>query len=472
MSGGRKWHMHICLLLISLFLVSNRRGNILVNCFNKEGHEAIGMVAMSGMKNDQLYELKKILNGKDLVDIGKWGHLVHNKIKEAEPMHYNLQKNDCQKTDFTCEDKNGLCLLNSIKHFYNNIMSQSSQSSQPSQPTQLSQPSQPSQPTQPTQPTHPSQSEPSVPFKYPKNVQFTDSDSLKYLVSLISDMHQPLRIGYHYDDGGKKIIITHTTNEYGKVKSDLFSYLDYELIDKMIHKYESSWYSGWTHINRIFDEHKKDEILFKKNGINVIDIWAKEIINEFCSEFYLNHYVTKFMTSRKNELHFDITKEIDIPYDLEFQMERLLRINILRAGSRISIILNHIFENKKFSNFRKKSEFDRAEYNELEKYQTASVYRSNAIFINMAIICIVLMVIFYVNIVMSRRNKMYLPDKMEGVELQGKCNVDTSLCCHFLHISSFEAHRLCVFNVCTYEHKLPFVYTRCVTVVSYTIRAP
>ncbi|SBT30908.1 P1 nuclease, putative [Plasmodium ovale wallikeri] len=342
MSGGRKWCMHICLFVISLFLVSNRRGDIFVDCFNKEGHEAIGMVAMSGMKNDQLYELKKILNGKDLVDIGKWGHLVHSKIKEAEPMHYNLQKNDCQKTEFTCEDKNGLCLLNAIKHFYNNIMSQSSQQS----------------PHSPPSPPSP-QSEPSVPFKYPKNVQFTDSDSIKYLVSLISDMHQPLRIGYHYDDGGKKISITHTTNEYEKVKSDLFSYLDHELIGKMIHKYESSWYSGWTHINRIFDEHKKDEILFKKNGINAIDIWAKEIVNEFCSEFYLNNYVTKFMTSIKNELHFDLTKEIDIPYDLEFEMERLLRINILRAGSRISIILNHIFENKKFSNFRKKSEFDR-----------------------------------------------------------------------------------------------------------------
>ncbi|SBT30907.1 P1 nuclease, putative [Plasmodium ovale wallikeri] len=103
-----------------------------------------------------------------------------------------------------------------------------------------------------------------------------------------------------------------------------------------------------------------------------------------------------------------------------------------------------------------------AEYNELEKYQTASIEelqkgatkergettehaqarwctvanprKGSSCHVQHAtchtchtphVICPpspLQMVIFYVNIVMSRRNKMYLPDKMEGVELQGKCN--------------------------------------------------
>ncbi|ETW55014.1 hypothetical protein PFUGPA_02837 [Plasmodium falciparum Palo Alto/Uganda] len=343
LKGGMSLVSFFCFLSFFLFffLFHNNNNTILyVNCFNNEGHEAIGMVAMSGLKNEQLYELKKLLNGKDLVDIGKWGHIVHDKINGAKNMHFNLQENDCRNINFECKDTNGLCLINSIKYFYNKLLS-----TNPDSQNKIYNNIDKKEILKKSK------------FIYPRNINFTDSDSLKYLISLISDLHQPLRIGFTHDNGGQDINITHFNIDGTKVKTNLFQYMDNEIIDKMINKYQSSWYSGWTHINRIFDEHKKDEELFEQHGIDVIDIWAKQIISEFCSEFYLNHYVTHFMMSKGDQLHFDTSKNIDIFYDLEFVLERLIRFNILRAGSRISIILNYIFSKKKFSNFRKKSIF-------------------------------------------------------------------------------------------------------------------
>lgn len=336
-----RWSSNIW-YLTTIFLLIISIKNILIKCFNHEGHEAIGMVTMSGLKNNQLYELKKILNGKDIVDIGRWCHLVHSKIKGAESMHYNLQNNDCQKAIFKCEDENGLCLINSIKYFYNKLMETPNSSNYSDNENEKTK-----------------EIPNKIIFKYPKNINFTDSDSLKYLVSLIADMHQPLRISYKYDNGGRNIKIYYRNNQGAKIKSTLFEYIENDLINKMIEKYQSSWYSGWTHINRIYDQHKKDEILFKEKGINAIEIWATEIVNDFCYDFYLNNYVSSFLTNVKNELHFNTNKEIDIPKDLEFQFERLIKLNILKAGSRISIILNHIFANKSFSNFRKISELDK-----------------------------------------------------------------------------------------------------------------
>ncbi|ANQ07283.1 S1/p1nuclease [Plasmodium coatneyi] len=424
MMEASKWALHKYLLPFLVILLTWGDGKSWVSCFSREGHEAIGMVAMSGLKSEQLYELKKLLSGKDIVDIGKWGHLVHEKIKGAESMHFNLQNGDCKRAVFKCEDENGLCLINSIKHFYGRLAG--SHSGEPTgQPSEQLTEQTTGQPTDQANEEHASKSAvpgvKDVPFKYPKNIAFTDADALKYLVSLIADMHQPLRIAYRYDNGGKDIKVIHH-DDYKTVKTTLFDYMESELINKMMKKYQSAWYGGWTHVNRLFDEHKKDEKLFSEKGIHAIDIWGEQIVNEFCSEFYLNSYVTNFMVGKKDELHFDTSKEIEITYDLEFHLERLLKVNILRAGSRIAILLNSLFANRKFSSLRKKSEFDRVEYEQLERNKTASVYKKNAVFINLAIIFLVLAVIFYYNFIFSRKNKMYFPSKAEEVELQAKCN--------------------------------------------------
>ncbi|KYO00069.1 putative P1 nuclease [Plasmodium gaboni] len=406
LKGGMSLVSFFCFFSFFLFfLLFNNNIILYVDCFNNEGHEAIGMVAMSGLKNDQLYELKKLLNGKDLVDIGKWGHIVHDKINGAKSMHFNLQQNDCKNINFECKNANGLCLINSIKYFYNKLLSTTPDTKKNIINNNLDKKEQLKK----------------FKFIYPRNINFTDSDSLKYLISLISDLHQPLRIGFTHDNGGQNINITHFNVDGTKVKTNLFEYMENEIINKMINKYQSSWYSGWTHINRIFDEHKKDEELFEKYGIDVIDIWAKQIISEFCSEFYLNNYVTQFMMSKGDQLHFDTSNNIDIFYDLEFILERLIRFNMLRAGSRISIILNYIFSKKKFSNFRKKSVFDK-DFQESQRYHIASAYKNNAIFINLTIIFVILLLLFYFNFIMKRRNKMHLPDKIEHIELQAKCN--------------------------------------------------
>lgn len=364
-------------------------------CYNNEAHEAIGMTAMSGLKGEQLYELKKMLSGKDLVDIGKWGHLVHDKIKDAEKMHFNLQEGNCADIHFTCTDENGLCLLNSIKHFYYKLL----ETSNFKVDKELSE----------------------LRWKYPRDIVFTDTDRLKYLVSLLSDMHQPLRLGFLKDLGGKQISVVYFDVNDERKKTTLFDYLESEIIDKMVVKHSNSWYGGWTHVSKIFSDHKKDEALFNELGIDVIDLWAQEIVSDFCTEFYLNRYLAEYRDNKEEGFFIDLEKDVHIVYELEYQLERFIRGSILRAGSRIAIILNHIFMKKKFISLRKRSEFDKVSEEALNQPKATQIYQSNALFINLSILFILLLIVFYVNMLINGRNKNQLPTKME-CELQEKCN--------------------------------------------------
>lgn len=368
------------------------------DCYNNEGHEAIGMTAMSGLKNEQLYELKKLLNGRDLVDIGKWGHLVSDKIKKAELMHYNIQKHSCAKIEFSCDDPDGLCLLNSIKHFYSELLQLNGESGNQGS---------------------------GVPFKYPRNMVFTDADRLKYLVSLVSDMHQPLRLGFLHDMGGKKVNITFTDVSMERKTCSLFDYLEEEIINNMVARYENSWYSGWTHINRILNFHTRDEELFRTIGIEAINIWAEETVSEFCDIFYKNNFISKYLLPDEADNFFlDLTKNpIVLPRDLEYVLERFVRNNILKAGSRISIILNHVFANKKFTSFRKRSELDQIRAENLQSQSNLfSNNYNNALFINLIIIVTVVCIFLYVIMFMNKNKNGSIPTKIQESELQEKYN--------------------------------------------------
>lgn len=384
-------------LLITLSILQSFVFYVPTYCFNNEGHEAIGMTAMSGLKNEQLYELKKLLNGRDLVDIGKWGHLVSDKIKKAEPMHYNIQEHSCSKINFVCDDPDGLCLLNSIKHFYMELVNTNGEGGDQGS---------------------------GVTFKYPRNMIFTDADRLKYLVSLVSDMHQPLRLGFLHDMGGKNVNIIFTDVSLQKKTCSLFDYLEEEIINNMVARYANSWYSGWTHINRILNFHTRDEELFRSVGIDAINIWAEEILTEFCDIFYKNNFISKYLIPESTDFLLDVSRSIDLSRELEYTLERFVRNNILKAGSRISILVNHIFANKKFTSFRKRSELDqiRADSLQSQSYSSNNNNYNNALFINLIIIITVVCIFLYVIIFMNKNKSGSIPTKIQESELQEKCN--------------------------------------------------
>eukprot|EP00392_Amoebophrya_sp_AT5.2_P018177 g18652.t1 len=106
-----------------------------VLAFDRDGHEAIGMTAMSAIERGKvLTTMKKLLKGKDIMDISGWAHAVDEKFPWAEAMHYQSYAlgSDGPNYDAQCENMRLLtdqkhcpgnyCLLPAMKHFYATVV--------------------------------------------------------------------------------------------------------------------------------------------------------------------------------------------------------------------------------------------------------------------------------------------------------------------------------------------------------------
>ncbi|CAD7947236.1 unnamed protein product [Amoebophrya sp. A120] len=145
------------------------------SAFDRDGHEAIGMTAMSAIERGKvLTTMKKLLKGKDIMDISGWAHAVDEKFTWAQQMHYQTYKLGGQETDpyeQQCENLSLLddeahcpgkmCLLPAMKHFYANIVKAKNVPAAPA-------------------------------ISFPGGHTFTDADGMKFLVNLLGDVHQPL----------------------------------------------------------------------------------------------------------------------------------------------------------------------------------------------------------------------------------------------------------------------------------------
>ncbi|KAK6590545.1 S1 P1nuclease [Cryptosporidium xiaoi] len=299
--------MYICLLLTTRAI-----------SFDADGHSAIGMTTISGLQHKYSQKLKRLMNGKDIVDISGWGERVSQKHPSTLPFHFQSQN----RSDFlfngdgTIKDKNGLldknntnhignncgnnkyCLVRMIKHlFYRLIGSQNK-----------------------------------VEIEYPIGIQLTDSDCVKFLINLIGDLHQPLHFGFSDDNLGrdiKGVMVINGTNE----KISLYDIWEYGITKKLKIEKPHFWFGGWTHIFAIRDSYDKELQRWKEIGIDVVDEWALESFNLMCSKIYSNPL------SRE-----PISDNFNIDLTLEFAWFEIFRNRILIAGARLSIVLNEILK--------------------------------------------------------------------------------------------------------------------------------
>lgn len=77
-----------------------------VHSWDKEGHAAIGMTTMSAIKGDALANIKRLLKGKDIVDVSRWTESLLQKYHSLEPMFYQMQNQD--PSDPNCNNFNPL----------------------------------------------------------------------------------------------------------------------------------------------------------------------------------------------------------------------------------------------------------------------------------------------------------------------------------------------------------------------------
>lgn len=282
--------------------------------FDADGHSAIGMTTISGLQNNFSQKLKRLMNGKDIVDISGWGERVSKKHPLTLPFHFQGQsksnyvkngnvvgENDKKKKalwfDSNCK-QTGHCLIPMIKHLYYRLIGDHSK----------------------------------FEINYPEGIQLTDSDSIKFLINLIGDLHQPMHFGFIEDNLGRDINGIMNINGTDE-RLSLFEIWESGITRKLKIEKPQFWFGGWTHILAIRDTFDKELLLWKEKGIEMIDDWAKESFSIMCNEIY-SHPISKQ----------PIIDHFNVDVTLEFAWLEIFRNRILIAGARLSIILNEILK--------------------------------------------------------------------------------------------------------------------------------
>ncbi|KAF7456916.1 S1/P1nuclease [Cryptosporidium felis] len=303
-----------CIVGIILSVFADR-----ASTFDADGHSAIGMTTISGLQHNFSQKLKRLMNGKDIVDVSGWGERVSKKHPSTLPFHFQSQRKSnhgnnngtifIQPTleikgnnsyfDLKCISSTH-CLVPMIKHLYYRLIGDQSLSR----------------------------------IDYPEGIQLTDSDSVKFLINLMGDLHQPLHFGFVEDNLGRDISGVMNINGTDE-KLSLFEIWESGITRKLKVEKPQFWFGGWTHILAIRDIFDKELQLWKEKGINIIDDWAYESYRIMCNEIYF-HPLSKQPIG--NNFNVDIT--------LEYAWFEIFRNRILVAGARLSIILNEILKQR------------------------------------------------------------------------------------------------------------------------------
>eukprot|EP01056_Protomagalhaensia_sp_Gyna25_P005792 Protomagalhaensia_sp_Gyna_25__5791@NODE_84_length_5393_cov_96_575458_g65_i0_p2_GENE_NODE_84_length_5393_cov_96_575458_g65_i0NODE_84_length_5393_cov_96_575458_g65_i0_p2_ORF_typecomplete_len400_score76_92S1P1_nuclease/PF02265_16/3_1e27_NODE_84_length_5393_cov_96_575458_g65_i0301229 len=308
------------LLSIPLVLFS---GPVGVYGWDTDGHSAIGMTIMSGIKGPALTQLKRLLGGKDVVDVAGFGPSVVQKYPDLAPLFEMQQDLDPDKElsnctrfdpDYPCPNKH--CLVTATQHFYAKLAGTE---------------------------------EADIPgFELPVNLQLTDADNVKFLVALIGEMHNPVRYGYKFNDGGRNTPISFVDN--GRTKeSTLFDYWDYELTQKTIRDRPNFWFSGWTHLNSLGRGFYEEQQRLWKDAnhtgrAKLFKSWAEESFKSSCSRVQ-----RKFNQPLDNA---NVERDLLVPDKHSYTPSGMfldfeyVKAKLLTAGIRASIVLNSILDSR------------------------------------------------------------------------------------------------------------------------------
>merc|ERR1719464_1785737 len=97
-----------------------------VFAWDKDGHEAVGMTTMSALETQAVAHVKRLMHGKDAVDVAAWAHKVNKKFPWTVDLHFQKQPAKepgakCKSANLTlCKDNR--CLVRGLKHFYGRLV--------------------------------------------------------------------------------------------------------------------------------------------------------------------------------------------------------------------------------------------------------------------------------------------------------------------------------------------------------------
>lgn len=269
------------------------------SAWDKDGHEAIGMVAMSALEGPAAVQVKHLMGGRDAVDVAAWAHKVNKKYPWTLPLHNQPQPSwKCEGTDTSvCPDNK--CLVKALKHFYGRLTGQNF-----------------------------------VTIDWPTGMALTDADAVKYLINLMGDLHQPMHLSVESEDMGRNLSVKFRGKQYS-----MFELWDSGITQAIMHDSPSFWWGGWTHVQRTRVEYEKDGEKWKKDGVISFDHWADETSKFLCETIHTNPLSGRPMwVTGKGEVHVD-SNLFEI-----WKREMLSRM--LVAGARTAIVLNAILRHR------------------------------------------------------------------------------------------------------------------------------
>jgi hypothetical protein len=258
------------------------------------------MTTMSALQNEPTSQVKRLMGGKDAVDVAFFAHKVNKKYPWTTELHFQRQSSwKCGPPVDLSKCPENKCLVKALKHLYGRLVNK-----------------------------------PIVDIDWGAGIKLTDADALKYLINLIADLHQPLHLGFDDDgDMGRKIKV----NFRGRDMS-LYDLWDKELTQAIMKDSPGFWWGGWTHVSRTRTEYEKDAEQWKKDGVNMFDQWAADSLKFACDDVYKNP-VTGIPIDEEAKKQGGTLR---VDNRLFETWKRELLSKILVAGARTAIVVNSI----------------------------------------------------------------------------------------------------------------------------------
>lgn len=291
-------------------------GLSMVRAFDFDAHDAIGQTAASAMDQEAIKNLKRLLNGQDASDVAAWGHQADDTFPGLARLHFQVHY-DNEKTPHcgplkervpSCQDN--ICLLEAVKHFYGKVLEDEGRKIV----------------------------YPAIDYdKAEKGLKFTDADSLKMLINLIGDMHQPLHVGFSTDDNGHAVQVKFQGKEM-----TLYDFWDKGISEAVREQESGFWYGGFTHVRQVQSEFERDKELFQKEGaFGAFESWLEETVDFACKTAYTHPVTGKKLVGPDAPAQ---PVEID-QHAYQMVKDKWLR-QLLVAGARTAIVLNDILDAK------------------------------------------------------------------------------------------------------------------------------
>lgn len=295
---------------------------VVTTAWDTDGHQAIGMTAMSALSSKATAQVKRLMGGRDVVDVAGWAHRVEEKHPGTAPFHKQWQDRawNCavpQKDENNCPEN--ACLVPAIQHFYGRLTGRPNL----------------------------------IQLKYPDGLKFTDSDAVKFLVNLVGDLHQPLHLGFAPGRAGRDIMLrvfsAGNHNPDAREDISLYDYWDSALMQRFIAERPATWYGGWTHAHNLGPEKmaelkKEWESEPPETRHLIFERWASESLAKACSDIYKD---PKFGSQ--------IPSGFEVSPAFDYQALEVIKNQILIAGARIALVLNTILAERDAGKLRQGS---------------------------------------------------------------------------------------------------------------------